>query len=61
MADALLIRPKITATLTHRTASSDCHGARLNPGPTPGTFTCRTCDQPCDRILSEPEEVTAHA
>jgi hypothetical protein len=61
MADGLVVAPTITATLAHRTASSDCHGAKLNPGPEPGMFTCRSCGQPCDRILSDPQEVTAHA
>jgi len=58
---ALEIRPGLRVTLAKRTASSDCHGAKLNLGMEPGTFTCRECGQPCGRVLSEPVEVTGHA
>jgi hypothetical protein len=57
---ALEIRPEFRVTLAKRTASSDCHGAKLDRGTEPGTFTCRECGQPCERVLSDPEEVTAH-
>jgi hypothetical protein len=60
MGDGLEVRPVITAVLEHRKAASDCHGALLNPGPEQGTFTCQACGQPCERVLSEPREVTAH-
>jgi hypothetical protein len=56
----LVIKPEFTVTLAHRSASSGCCAAKLNPGPEPGTFTCRACGQPCERVLSGPEEVTAH-
>lgn len=59
--EQLAVQPVITAVLAKRTASSSCHGARLNLGADPGTFTCRDCGQPCERLLSEPQEVTAHA
>lgn len=60
MPDELTVRPVITATLAHQKASSSCHGAKLNPGAEPETFTCRECGQPCERVMGEPEEVTAH-
>lgn len=59
MSDALEIRPVLTATLAHRAAASACCGAKLGPGPEAGTFACRGCGQPCERVLSEPREVTA--
>ena len=59
MTDSLAVRPEFTVTLAKRTASSACCGAKLNPGAEPGTFTCRACGHPCERVLSGPEEVTA--
>jgi hypothetical protein len=59
MPDGLTVRPVITAVLEHRTASSDCHAAKLDPGTGPGTYDCRECGQPCERVMSAPEEVTA--
>lgn len=52
------MRPQITATAVKRAASSDCHGAKLDPGADPGAFTCCECGQPCGRVLGEPQEVT---
>jgi len=60
MTDGLAVVPVIKATGEHRKASSSCHGALLNPGAEPGTFTCRECGEPCERVLSDPEEVTFH-
>lgn len=60
MADGLAIQPRIEGTGQVRRAASDCCGAKLNPGEQPGTFTCRECGQPCDRVMSAPEEVTLH-
>jgi hypothetical protein len=57
---SLVIQPVFRVTLAKRTASSNCCGAKLDRGPESGTFTCRMCGQPCDRILSDPKEVTAH-
>lgn len=54
----LNITPRIEATAQIRRASSACCGARLDPGAEPGTFTCQQCGQPCERVLSAPEEVT---
>lgn len=61
--DALTIIPEFSATAAVRRASSGCHGAKLDlaPGEPPGSaFTCRECGQPCERVLSGPEEVTFH-
>jgi hypothetical protein len=60
VSDSLVIKPEFRAVLAHRKASSGCCGAKLNPGARPGTFTCRGCGQPCERVMSDPEEVTAH-
>jgi hypothetical protein len=60
MPDSLIVRPVVTVTAAKRTASSSCCGAKLDPGETPRTFTCRDCGKPCERILSDPEEVTLH-
>lgn len=60
MSEGLEVRPRLTAVLAHRKASSDCHGALLDAGEEPGTFTCQECGQPCRRVMSEPQEVTAH-
>lgn len=60
MTGPLVIRPVLTAVLAHRKASSSCCGAKLNPGSEAGTYSCRECSQPCERVLSEPREVTAH-
>ena len=54
---ALTITPVFTVTADKRTASSSCHGAKLDPGAKPDTFTCRECGQPCERVMSAPEEV----
>jgi hypothetical protein len=59
MTDALTVRPAFTVTGEIRRASSGCCGAKLNPGAEPGTFTCRACGAPCERVMSGPEEVTA--
>lgn len=56
--DGLAVRPVLTAVLAHRTASSACCGAKLNPGPALGTFACRSCGQPCERVMSAPQEIT---
>jgi hypothetical protein len=56
---SLEIQPVFRVTLAKRTASSSCHGAKLLQGPGPGIYTCRQCGEHCDRVLSEPEEVTA--
>lgn len=56
--DSLDVRPVLTAVLEHRTASSSCCGAKLNPGPALGAFACRSCGQPCERAMSEPREIT---
>jgi hypothetical protein len=55
--DALTITPVLTVTAAKRTASSDCHGAKLSPGLAPGSFTCRECGRPTERVLGDPEEV----
>lgn len=60
MGDQLVVQPVLTAVLEHRKASSGCCGAKLAPGPEPGTFTCRGCGKPCERVLGDPVEVTAH-
>jgi len=54
------VTPTVTAVLEHRKAQSGCCAAKLNPGAEPGTFTCRECGQPCDRVLGDPVTVTAH-
>jgi Zn finger protein HypA/HybF involved in hydrogenase expression len=58
--DGLVVRPVVTVAAERRTASSSCHGAKLNLGEAPGTFACRQCGAPCDRVMSGPEEVTLH-
>ena len=60
MAGHLAVEPEFRVTLAKRTASSSCCGAKLNPGAQPEAFTCRACGAPCERVLSDPEEVTAH-
>lgn len=60
MTDGLNVMPVITATAELRRASSGCHGALLDPGPEPETYTCRECGSPCERVLGDPEEVTFH-
>lgn len=61
MSDGLVVQPKVEVTLAKRTASSSCCAAKLDVGPGgPGTFACRGCGQPCERVLSDPEEVTLH-
>ena len=58
MGDRLVVAPRFAGTLAHRKASSACCAARLNAGTQPGTYTCRGCGQPCERVLGDPEEVT---
>lgn len=58
MADGLLVQPEFRVTAEKRTASSGCCGAKLRPGASPGSFECRGCGEPCERVLSGPEEVT---
>lgn len=63
MADGLAIQPRIEGTGQVRRASSGCCGAKLNVAGEPGEtqhWTCRECGQPCDRVMSAPEEVTLH-
>lgn len=60
MAEGLTVQPVIEAAGEVRRASSSCCGAKLSPGPEPETFGCRSCGQPCGRVLSGPEEVTFH-
>ena len=55
---ALEIQPVITVTAVKQTASSDCCAAKLRPGAPPDGYECTACGQPCQRVLSEPEEVT---
>ena len=59
--DSLDVKVSIRGTGQLRRASSGCHGALLDTGPghTPEkpAWLCRECGQPCDRIMSEPEEV----
>jgi len=59
-ADSLTVQPVFEVTAEVRRASSACCGAKLNPGDAPESFTCRGCGQPCERVLSGPEEVTLH-
>lgn len=57
----LAVQPEFRATLAIRKASSSCCGAKLRvAGDTTQHYECVACDQPCDRVLSEPEEVTLH-
>ena len=56
MPDGLAVMPEVSGTLAHRKASSACHGALLNPGPVPGSFTCRECGESCERVLGDPRE-----
>jgi hypothetical protein len=60
MPEGLAVTPVITVTAVHQSASSGCHGALLNPGTEPETYTCRECGSPCERVLGDPEEVTFH-
>jgi hypothetical protein len=62
MPESLAVQPEFHATGQVRRASSACCAAKLSPGGKPGTYTCRACGQPCERVLSdpEPEEVTLH-
>ena len=60
MGEGLTVQPKITVTAEFRRAASSCCGAKLDLGAARGTFTCRGCGQPCDRVLSGPQEVTFH-
>ncbi len=59
MDEGLTVRPQVEATAEVRRASSSCCGAKLKvAGDVTQSFACRVCGQPCDRVLSEPEEVT---
>jgi hypothetical protein len=60
MPDGLAVLPEVTGTAALRKASSACHGAKLNPGQAPGSFTCRECGNPTERVLGDPEEVSFH-
>lgn len=60
MPEALTIQPVIKVTGLLRRAASDCCAAKLNPGTEPETFTCRSCGQPCERVLGDPQEVVLH-
>lgn len=60
MGDELVVRPQITAVLEHRKASSSCCGAKLRPAHVPQAFECCACGQACERVLSDPVEVTAY-
>jgi hypothetical protein len=62
MGEGLVVAPRIEVTLAHRKASSDCCGAKLNvaAGDFGPRWTCRACGRPCERVMSEPVEVTAH-
>ena len=53
MAGSLVIQPEFRAEGQVRRASSDCCGAKLNPGIASGSFTCRACGQSCERVLPE--------
>lgn len=65
--DSLAVVPVVRATAAVRRASSSCCGAGLSIRPDatgtpdgPAYFACRACGQPCDRVLSDPEEVELH-
>jgi tRNA(Ile2) C34 agmatinyltransferase TiaS len=58
VSDPLVIRPEFKAVAAVRRASSSCCGAKLNAAPQ--GWQCRACGKPCERILSEPEEVKAN-
>lgn len=63
--DELVVRPVLTAVLAHRKASSSCCAAPLNiarPAADGGEpdWLCTACGQPCQRVLGDPVEVTAH-
>lgn len=60
MSDDLAVQPRLEGTAEFRRASSSCCGEKLNPGGEPGTFTCRGCGQPCDRVMGDPQEVSLH-
>lgn len=53
------VDPEATLVFEHRVALSGCHGARLALAGD-GGYLCVACDQPCQRVLSDPVEVTAH-
>ena len=58
MPDGLAVMPVVTGTVAKQTASSHCHGAKLSPGPVPGSFLCRECGEPCELVLGDPQETT---
>lgn len=49
--------PKIYVEAAKCTASSDCCGVGLDPGPKPETYLCQACGESCERVLSNPETV----
>jgi hypothetical protein len=59
--DGLDVVPELRAVAQVRRASSGCCAAKLNIGAAgQGTWECRACGKPCDRIMSETEEVELH-
>lgn len=61
------VTPSMAGAASVRKASSSCCGAPLTllaPGqhsitdPRDPQFGCTSCGRPCDRVLSDPEEVT---
>jgi hypothetical protein len=60
---SLDVKPVFRVTLAKRTASSSCCGAKLRdargPGEAAPLYVCVACGNACDRVLSDPEEVTA--
>ena len=60
MPDSLSVEPVFEVVAEVRRASSACCGAKLSLGDGPGMFACRGCGQPCERVMSGPEEVTLH-
>lgn len=65
VADELVVRPVLTAVLEHRRASSSCCAAPLGIAAPAGgggepAWLCTACERPCDRVLADPVEVSAH-
>jgi len=61
MSDSLTVQPVFEVTAEVRRASSACCGSKLNvSGNVTQYYVCRGCGQPCERVLSGPEEVTLH-
>jgi hypothetical protein len=58
MPDGLAVMPEVSGTYALRKAHSACCQAPLNRvAPGVESFTCRECDRPTERVLSDPEEV----